>query len=167
MAFRAVLYSAGILLAFLIGGQLLLSGLGIRLASFQLAGGVILFLLAVQMIFGTGVADETAEPEPGHDMAVFPIAVPNIAGPGAIAAIVVLTDNNRASIPEQALTAAMLGLVLLVTLILLLLANPIHRMLGRAGASLVVRVMGLILAALAAEQVVAGVETVLAAHSAS
>ena len=163
-AIRATLYSAGILLAFLVLGQLLLSGLGIRLVSFQLAGGIVLFLLAIQMVFGTGVAAPGGETEPGHDLAVFPIAVPNIAGPGAIAAIVVLTDNHRHSIPEQLLTAAMLLTVLLLTLVLLLLANPIHRALGRAGSNLVVRVMGLILAALAAELVVAGLEEVLRGH---
>ena len=160
-AFRAVLYAGSILIAFLLLGQLLLSGLGVRLVSFQLAGGVILFLLGLQMVFGTGVAAQRDEREPDRDPTIFPLALPAIAGPGSIMAIVLLTDNHRQSLLEQAVTGVMLVVVLLITLLVLLFATPIHRVLGHSGVNLLSRVMGLILAALAAEQIVAGLELVI------
>ncbi len=159
VAIRAVVYAGIVLLAFLIAGQILLSGLGIRLVSFQLAGGVILFLFGLQMVFGTGIA--AASPEPNRDIAVFPLALPAIASPGSIMAVVLLTDNHRQSIAQQALTAGVLLVVLLLTAIALLLAGPIHRLLGQTGESVLIRVLGLILAALAAEQIIAGVEALL------
>ena len=159
VAIRAVVYAGIVLLAFLIAGQILLSGLGIRLVSFQLAGGVILFLFGLQMVFGTGIA--AASPEPNRDIAVFPLALPAIASPGSIMAVVLLTDNHRQSIAQQALTAGVLLVVLLLTAITLLLAGPIHRLLGQTGESVLIRVLGLILAALAAEQIIAGVEALL------
>jgi multiple antibiotic resistance protein len=160
-AWRAVLISAGVLLGFLIAGQVLLSHLGVRLVSFQLAGGIILFLFGLQMVFGTGVASEGAAAEPGHDIAVFPLAMPAIANPGAIMAVVLLTDNHRQSIAEQGLTALVLLVVLALTLLALLASNRIHRLLGATGANVLIRVMGLLLAALATEQVVAGVEALM------
>jgi multiple antibiotic resistance protein len=161
IAKRAVLYAGLVLMGFLILGQLLLSGIGVRLVSFQLAGGVILFLFGLQMVFGSGPA--VSPTEPGHDVAVFPLALPTIANPGSIMAIVLLTDNHRQSIAQQVLTAAVLIVVLVITLLVLLLAGPIYRVLGSTGSNLLVRVMGLLLAALAAEQVVAGVEQLVSA----
>lgn len=162
-AVRAVLYAAVVMVTFLIAGELLLVGLGIRLVSFQMAGGAVLFLLALQMVFGTGLAAPSSEPEPGHDIAIFPIALPAIAGPGAIMAIVLLTDNHRHSLPEQALTFGVLLVVLAITFVMLLLSTPILGFLGRTGASLLVRVMGLLLAALATEQILQVLEVVLKA----
>jgi multiple antibiotic resistance protein len=160
-AVRAVAYGGMVLLGFLIAGQIVLSGLGVRLVSFQLAGGIILFILGIQMVFGTGVA--SGSPEPNHDVAVFPLALPSIASPGSIMAVVLLTDNHRQSIPQQMATAVVLLLVLIITIAVLLLADPIHRLLGRNGENVLVRVMGLILAALAAEQVVAAIEMLISA----
>ncbi|HYS53547.1 MAG TPA: MarC family protein [Thermoanaerobaculia bacterium] len=158
IARRAVIYGGLVLIGFLIAGQLLLSGIGVRLVSFQLAGGVILFLFGLQMVFGTVTAGGA---EPGHDVAVFPLALPVIANPGSILAVVLLTDNHRQSIAQQALTGAVLLVVLAITLVTLLLAQPIHRVLGSTGSNVLVRVMGLLLAALAAEQIVAGVEQLI------
>jgi multiple antibiotic resistance protein len=160
IAWRSVSYAGLVLIGFLIAGQLLLSGIGVRLVSFQLAGGIILFLFGLQMVFGSGPA--VTPPEPGHDIAVFPLALPTIANPGSIMAVVLLTDNHRQSIAQQALTGAVLIVVLAITLCVLLLAHPIYRVLGSTGSNLLVRVMGLLLAALAAEQVVAGVEQLVA-----
>jgi multiple antibiotic resistance protein len=157
IALRSVLYAGGVLVAFIAVGQIVLAGLGVSLVAFQLAGGIILFLFAIQMIFGEGSAAGGATPEPDHDVAVFPLAIPSIASPGAIMAVVLLTDNYRYSIPQQLLTTAVLAVVLSLTLGALWLANPIHRLIGNAGASILVRVMGLVLAALAVETVLAGV----------
>ena len=153
IAIRAVVYSAVILLAFVVLGQLFLNSIGIRLAAFELAGGIIFFLFGLQMVFGTGVAVAGSKVETGHDVAVFPIAVPSIASPGSILAAVVLTDNRNFSFYEQLLTAGVMLSVLALTLLLLLQANRIYAWLGQAGSTLVVRIMGMILAAIAVEMV--------------
>jgi multiple antibiotic resistance protein len=158
---RAVLIAGCVLLGFLIAGEVLLSQLGIRLVSFQIAGGVILFLFGLQMVFGTGVIAESARAEPGHDVAVFPLALPGIASPGAIMAVVLLTDNHRHSIGQQAVTAAVLVVVLAITLLALLASRRINQLLGSTGANVLIRVMGLILAALATEQIAIGAESLL------
>lgn len=155
-AWKATVVAGCVLLAFLIAGEILLSELGIRLVSFQIAGGIILFLFGLQMVFGTGVIAEKAEP--GRDIAVFPLALPGIANPGAIMAVVLLTDNHRHSIAQQAVTAAVLLVVLAITIVALLASARITRALGSTGANAVIRVMGLILAALATEQIAIGVE---------
>jgi len=154
IAFRCIGISAATLLAFVVVGQLLLGALGVRLVAFQLAGGIIFFLFGLQMVFGSGAGAPPVSREPDHDIAVFPLAVPSIASPGSILAAVVLTDNSVHSIPEQAVTAALLLGVLGLTLAILLAANPIHRFIGRAGANLLVRVLGLVLASLAVEMVI-------------
>jgi multiple antibiotic resistance protein len=159
VAFRAIGYSAVILLVFVFVGQLVLGSLGIRLEAFQLAGGIIFFLFGVQMVFGTGAASADSKSEPGHDVAAFPLAVPSIASPGSILAAVILTDNREFSFGEQVITALLLMAVLGLTLLLLLQANRIYAWIGDAGSALMVRVLGLVLAALAVEMILgAGTE---------
>ncbi|MEW5737156.1 MAG: MarC family protein [Thermodesulfobacteriota bacterium] len=157
IAGRATLTSAGILLFFIVVGQVLLEGLSIPLPSFQVAGGIVLFLFALSMVFAENKPDNAPEVTDGHDPAIFPIAVPNIAGPGSMMAVVVLTDNSRYAISEQALTAAVLLLILLITFILMLTAGAIQKVIGKSGTSVVSRVMGLILAAMAVEIVLSGI----------
>lgn len=159
IARKAVFIAAAVLLAFLVAGEILLAHLGIRLSSFQVAGGIILFLFGLQMVFARGVLAENFSVEPGHDAAVFPLAMPGIASPGAIAAIVLLTDNHRHSIVEQAVTATVLFVVLAITLGALYVAEKIHGLLGSTGASVLIRVLGLLLAALATEQIATGIES--------
>lgn len=146
------------LLAFLVGGQFLLESLGLRLGSFQIAGGIILFLFAMTMIFGESKpAREIEEAERDHLAgAVFPLAMPSIASPGAMLAIVILTDNHTESIADQAITAGLLTLVLLLTLGLLLAATYVHRVIGSTGASVISRVMGIVLATIAVDAVLGG-----------
>lgn len=159
-AIRSVLIAGIVLLAFLVGGQFLLEALGLRLGAFQVAGGIILFLFALTMIFGDSKpSSEIQEAERDHmSGAVFPMAIPSIASPGAMLAIVILTDNHRHSVGEQAQTAALLIVVLAVTLIVLLLATQIHRLIRPTGASIISRVMGIILATIAVDAVLAGLE---------
>ena len=165
VAFRAIAYSAAILVAFIGVGQVLLGSLGIRLEAFQLAGGIIFFLFGVQMVFGVGAGATGAAPEPGHDVAVFPLAVPSIASPGSILAAVVLTDNRQFSLLDQAMTTGLLLAALALTLVFLLLANRIYAWIGDAGATLMVKVLGLILAALAVEMILgAGSDLLLEMH---
>ena len=157
-ALKATLYSAAILLGSVVIGQILLSALGIDLLSLQVAGGAILFLFALQMIFGSGMQEEGSDENSDHDLAVFPLAVPSIASPGAIMAVIVLTDNNLHGIADQALTASVLVGVLGITYLLMLASTQILRVIGTNGAAILVRVMGLILAALSVQLVFEALE---------
>ncbi|MBC2778137.1 MarC family protein [Parasphingopyxis marina] len=160
IAIRSIFIATIILLAFLVGGQALLEVLGLRLGSFQIAGGMILFLFALTMIFGESKPSrEIEEAERDHLAgAVFPLAMPSIASPGAMLAIVVLTDNHTESVYEQAVTAGLLVLVLAITLVLLLSASVIHRTIGNSGASVISRVMGIILATIAVDAILGGLD---------
>ncbi|MBI1217552.1 MAG: NAAT family transporter [Rhodobacteraceae bacterium] len=156
VAFRAVLVAFAVLLAFLIGGQIVLEALNIPLPAFQIAGGLVLLLFALTMIFGQPDLDATRPaPDPRH-VAVFPVAIPSIASPGAMLAIVVLTDNTRVAVAAQAATAGLMALVLTCTLVLMLLAAPIHRVIGITGEAIISRVMGIILAAVAVDEMLRG-----------
>ena len=149
-ALRACLYAAGILVVAVVAGQFILDAIGIHLHSLKVACGIILFRVGFQMLFGQLDAKPGA-PEPGRDLAVFPLAVPSIAGPGAMMAVILLTDNDVYTLAEQAETGVVLLAVLLLTYILLLFSDAILRIIGRQGAAVLVRVMGIILASLAVE----------------
>lgn len=158
IAGRAILVSLGVLVFFVVAGELLLNAISVPLSAFQISGGIILFLFALTMIFGESKPDEEKKMVSGStDPSVFPLAIPSIASPGAMMAIVLLTDNTRNSIVEQAQTTAIMVSVLIVTYVLLRLAEPIQRVIGDAGASIVSRVMGLILASVAANNVLEGI----------
>ncbi len=158
IARRSVLIATIILVAFIVGGQTLLQALEIHLPSFQIASGIVLFLFGLKMIFETEPHHDAPAADSKQDIAVFPLAMPAIAGPGAMLAAVVLTDNDQFNIIEQMITTSILLCILVLTFGLLLLAGRIHRLLGDAGANIVSRVMGLILSALAVETVIAGIE---------
>ncbi len=159
-ALKAVAFAALILLFFLGLGQILLEALEIPLVSFQITGGIILFLFALTMIFGESKPqqEEQLEIEQGSDCAVFPLAMPSIASPGAMLAAVVLTDNDHFDLYNQLITASAMISVLLITLLLLLSASWILRIIGKSGAGIISRVMGLILATVATEYVLSGLK---------
>lgn len=149
-ALRAVIYATIILVVAVVAGQIILDAIGIHMHSLKVAGGIILFLFGVQMLFGKmDKADRT--PEEGRDLAVFPLAVPSIAGPGALMAVIVLTDNDVYTVPQQIQTGVVLLVVLFITYIFLLFSDGILRVIGRQGAAVLVRVMGIILCSLAVE----------------
>jgi len=152
IAQRATFYAAIILVVAVVIGQIVLDAMGIRLLSLKVAGGIILFLFGLQMLFGSA-SRETGSHEKGRDLAVFPLAVPTIAGPGAIMAVILLTDNDVYSVPEQIQTAVVLLVVLGLTYVLLLVSDAILRVIGQQGAAILVRVMGILLAALSVELV--------------
>ena len=159
IAIRATLISAAILLFFVVAGEIILTAIDIPLAAFQIAGGIVLFLFALSMIFGESKPEEEVKlAESGNDTAVFPLSVPSIASPGAMLAAVLLTENNRFNIWEQIQTTAIMFLVLLVALALMLAASRVHRFIGDSGASIISRVMGLILSSVAVASVLAGVK---------
>lgn len=155
-AFKTVLYAGAVLLGSILIGQLILNAMGIRLVSFQLGGGIILFLFGLQMIFGND--SNKAKQDPGHDIAVFPLAIPATATPGAILAVILLTDNHIHPISTQIGTALITLAVLGVTLILLLLSGKIITLIGIGGASILTRVMGMILAAFSVELIMTALE---------
>lgn len=160
-ALRAVVIAGIVLIAFLAGGQYVLEALGLRLGTFQVAGGIVLFLFALTMIFGESKPVSEIEEAESEDLsgAVFPMAMPSIASPGAMLAVVILTDNHKIQVAEQVVIGGLLLGVLVFTFVMLLLAGRIQRLIGSTGASVVSRVMGIILATVAVDSVLAGLAT--------
>ena len=158
IARKAVMISAGILIFFLIAGQALLEAMQIPLTAFQIAGGLVLLLFALTMIFGEGKPEQEIRLSSNlNELAVYPLAVPSIASPGAMMAIVLLTDNHRFSLFDQTMTTLIMLSVLLITYLLFLAANRIQRWIGNTGAAVISRVMGLILAAVAINNMLVGI----------
>ena len=163
IAMRAVLFATALLTVFAAFGDDLLRILGITLPAVRIGGGVLLMLMAIQMVFATpgGILDEGQAAAPQHaDVAVFPIAMPLVAGPGTITAVVMLMSQHP-ELTVQLVIYAMLLAVLLSTLLLFLAAGAIAKVIGDAAMSLISRVMGILLMALAAEFVVQGVREAL------
>lgn len=156
IANRAVLIAACVLIAFLFAGQFVLEAMGIGIHAFRIAGGIVLFYLAFTMIFAEPKAQKRDVQEVEGDPAIFPLGMPAIAGPGTILTVVVLTDYHRFSFVDQARTGVVLLLVLFVQWTFLRAAIPLQRLMGTGGANILSRVMGLILAALAVETILAG-----------
>src|SRR5258705_5710124 len=102
-ALRATFYATVILVVAVVAGQIILDAIGIRMHSLKVAGGLILFLFALKMLFG-GLDSKTGSPEAGRDLAVFPLAVPSIAGPGAIMAVVTLVGKDGYKVPRETAT---------------------------------------------------------------
>jgi multiple antibiotic resistance protein len=159
IATRSIAISAAVLLFFLFAGEVLLKTMGILLPAFQISGGIILFIFALSMIFGQSkLEDENVAKKSLKETAIFPLAMPSLASPGAILAVVLLTDNSRYSFKSQLFTALILLIVLGITWALLVLSKNIYRLVGESGVSIMSRIMGLILASLAANNVLFGIK---------
>ncbi len=159
IAIRAAAVSALIMVFFVVAGEVIFSAMEIPLPAFQVGGGIVLFLFALSMIFGDSKPEEEMKmASAGADTAVFPLAVPSIASPGAMLAAVLVTENSRYGLVEQTLTAGVMLVVLLVALVFMLSAGALHRLIGDSGASVVSRVMGMILASVASANVLAGIQ---------
>jgi len=150
-ATRAVLYAGGVLIGSLVIGQVLLTAMGISLLSFQLGGGIILFLFGLQMIFTDN--DQSSGKEPDHNVAIFPIAIPATATPGAILAVILLTDNQIYPITQQLVTGIIVVATLAITWVMMFFSDRILAVIGSGGASLLTKIMGMILAALSVQLV--------------
>jgi multiple antibiotic resistance protein len=167
IALRSILISTGILVVFVVIGQLLLDGLGVGVAAFRVGGGLVLLLVALRMVISETDTRTSSvrEPEGGpRDIAVFPLALPLIAGPGAVMAVVLLTDNDQFTVVEQAGTTAVLLGVLALTYVFMRSASVIQRWIGMTGANVLSRVLGLVLTALAAETILSGLHAFFLAH---
>lgn len=157
IAFKATFFAATILLLFIVAGEIVLTAMKIPLSAFQIAGGIVLFLFALTMIFGESKPEhEVKLASSGTETAIFPLAMPSIAGPGAMLAAVLMTENDRYRIIEQMQTAGVMLVVLSIVLVLMLGASTVHRWVGNSGASIISRIMGLILASVATENILAG-----------
>jgi multiple antibiotic resistance protein len=155
VALTAVLASFGLLVCFIIGGGFVLEKMGISLRSFQIAGGIILFLVALDMVRGAPYAPPAAATaaDRASSVAIYPLAIPKLAGPGTMLTVVLLTDDHRFDLLQLSLTTGVLALVLAITFAVLMLAVPIARVIGDAGIGIMSRVMGMILVALAVHTV--------------
>jgi multiple antibiotic resistance protein len=160
-AVRGVLVATILILSFALGGSALLHALGITLPAFRVAGGILLFLLATEMVFAreSGIrrptASEEQEAEQRRDVSVFPLGFPLLAGPGALTSIVLLMDRAGSTLGALAVIGALIA-VMAIALVLLLAAAQVVRLIGVTGATVMSRVLGIILAALAAQLVLDG-----------
>lgn len=163
MAIRATFIAGLILLVFTLFGQQLLGALHIELDSFRIAGGFMLFLIALDMVFEKRTqrreerAEKVAASPEVEDVSVFPMAMPMMAGPGAIAAVMLLQNEAEGTQETLAILAA-LGAVLVLTLLALVAAGPLIRLMGDRVEAVITRLLGVLLAALAAQYVIDGLK---------
>lgn len=167
MAIKSVTIAAGVLLGFALGGRWLLDAMHISLDAFRAAGGVLLFIIALEMIFEkrTERREERAEklseeddtiPGTNEDISVFPMAIPMLAGPGSIASIMLFMSES-ADWVARSLVLAGAGANLLICLVVFLLIGPVMRLIGDSMAAMITRILGVILAALATQFIFDGV----------
>ena len=163
MAIRSSLIAWAILMFFALLGRPLLSWLGISLASFRIAGGIMLFIIALDMVFERRTARRESRahsiegtPE-AEDISVFPMAIPMITGPGSIASAM-LWVSRADDVAQVAVVLVAITVVMLITLVTLLAAGPLMRLIGEKVEAMITRILGVILAALAAQFVVDGLK---------
>lgn len=158
MAARACIIAASILTMFGLLGESILDFIGISMPAFRIAGGILLFLTALDMLFERRTKRrEDQKSDPDHDPSVFPLATPLIAGPGAIASMILLMSEAG---PDWTIGLAVMGLMwgmVIVTYLFLLASPPLERMLGRTGTIVITRLLGMLLAALSVQFVIDGV----------
>ncbi|WP_457637295.1 MarC family protein [Oceanithermus sp.] len=160
MARRAVLIAGGVLLTFALAGPALLGYLGISLDAFRIAGGLLLFKIAVDMVFAhrqRETEEEKAEASLRDDISVFPLAIPLLAGPGAMTSVMILTAEAGAVSGGLFIVLAAVALVLLLAYLALAASGRLAKMLGQTGVNVVTRVLGVLLSALAVQYVADGV----------
>ncbi len=168
MAWKSVAISAGIFVVFALVGDWLLQVLGVSVEAFKVAGGLLLFMLSVDMVFArqSGLRSTTVreqdEARYRQDVSVFPLAFPLIAGPGALATLLLLIGDTRGDWMQFGLVLGTGLLALVVTLVFLLLTQPIMRIMGVTGANVVSRLLGVVLAALAVQYVADGLKAIAA-----
>jgi multiple antibiotic resistance protein len=158
VAIRACLVAVGILTLFGVAGEAVLNFLGISMPAFRIAGGVLLFLTALDMLFERRTQRRQDQADTAHpdDPSVFPLAIPLIAGPGAIASMILLTGQGGGGAVHILMVHAVMALVIAAVLLMFLLAAPLERILGPTGLTVVTRLLGMLLAALSVQFVIDG-----------
>ena len=160
LAIKSVAVAAGILVVFTLFGDDLLRFIGISLPGVRVGGGILLMLVSIDIVFGRSIGPPPPAAGSGGaaDIAVFPIATPIIAGPGAITAVTVRASEANNDILTTVLLLAVLGSVMVLTLGALLAATTVRRWLGETGMNVVTRVLGILLTALSAEMILQGLK---------
>lgn len=168
MAIKGTLIGGAMLLFFALLGDRFLGLLGVGLPSFRIAGGAMLFLMALEMVFdkrsqrresrAEDMKDEVEGESAFDDISVFPLSIPLISGPGAIASIMLLMSANRDNLVHQATVLIVLALVLVIVLILFFLAPRLEKIMGTTFTQIVSRVLGVILGALAIQYIIDGIK---------
>ncbi|MEO8243378.1 MAG: MarC family protein [bacterium] len=159
LAQRACIIAAVLLTLFGLFGEVLLEFIGISMPAFRIAGGILLFLTALDMLFERRTQRrEGQQPDPHHDPSVFPLATPLIAGPGAIASMILLMGQAGPSWIGRVEVLGLLYGMILATFLFLLASAPLERMLGRTGTIVITRLLGMLLAALSVQFVIDGVK---------
>lgn len=159
IAISASIVAFLILLVFIVLGQIVLEGMSVSLDAFQISGGVILFLFALTMIFGDGKPEMEKHLITDYKhVTIFPVAVPSIASPGAIMAVVLMTDNHIYTLQQQALTTFLVAVVVGLTGLLLLGANYVQEKIGEYGITVISKIMGLILASYGVQSILSGIK---------
>ena len=162
-AVRGVLLATAILLLFALAGEVMLDVFGISIAALRTAGGILLLLIAIEMVFArtSGATSTTDEEEreasTREDIAVFPVATPLIAGPGAMGAAILLMASAEGNVVHQVIVVGSLLAILALTLVSLLLAGQLIRLLGLTGLNVISRIIGMLLAALAVQFIFDGI----------
>lgn len=158
VALRALVTGAAILAVFGIGGEFVLAKIGIGMPAFRVSGGILLFLTAIDMLFErrTPRREKTAEEDEGPDPAVFPLAMPLIAGPGAMTTMILLVGQNSGDLTSQLTVYGVMLAVLFIAFLLFMTSGLMERALGHTGINLVTRLMGMFLAALSVQFVLDG-----------
>jgi multiple antibiotic resistance protein len=158
MALRACLIASALLLMFGLAGESILGFIGISMSAFRIAGGILLFLTALDMLFERRTQRrEGQQADPDHDPSVFPLAIPLIAGPGAIASMILLVGQTGSDWSATLGVLALMLAMMAVTYGFLLASPPLERMLGRTGTIVITRLLGMLLAALAVQFVIDGI----------
>lgn len=161
IALRACVTSALILIVFAAFGEAVLGFIGISMPAFRIAGGILLFITALDMLFERrskrrkSQADEAEEEDDNDDPSIFPLSIPLIAGPGSITSVILLAGQNP-GLEGMAWVSGVMLLVVSIVLILFLMAGLLERALGRVGINVVTRLLGMLLAALAVQFVLDG-----------
>lgn len=162
-AVRGILIASVILGVFALTGEFLLASFGISLAALRTAGGVLLLLIGIDLVFArqsgaiTTTSEEIDEARLKHDISVFPLATPLIAGPGTMGAVILLMANAKGNLGHQAAVLLALLTMILFTLLALLTASHIHRLLGVTGIHVIMRISGILLSALAVQFIFDGI----------
>jgi multiple antibiotic resistance protein len=168
-AIRAVMVATSTMMVLALTGDALLRLLGIGLPAFRIAGGLLLFLLSIDMVLArqsglrSATEAETNEAEESYDVAVFPLGIPLIAGPGAMTSVILLMGRTNGDIVMEAIVIATMLAVLALSLATFVFAAPLMDRLGVTGINVIGRAFGIVLAALAVQYVIDGVGDVLAA----
>ena len=159
MALRACFIAALILLLFGLAGEAVLGFIGISMPAFRIAGGILLFLTALDMLFERRTQRREGQAaDPDHDPSVFPLATPLIAGPGAIATMILLVGQSGPGWSGSLAVLALMLLMMAVTYAFMLASPPLERLLGRTGTIVITRLLGMLLAALAVQFVIDGIK---------